>query len=45
MSNKIDKQLFFRYIEIKEMRNMVDNGKEVRKQMLDVLGGIAAGDD
>ena len=30
------------YIEIKEMKNMVDNGKEVRKQILSCIGCVAA---
>ena len=39
MCNKIDKIFQFLF---KEMKIMVDNEKEVRKQVLDVIGGLAA---
>ena len=43
MANKIDKFFIILYSGFnKERKIMVDNGKEVRKQILDVIGGLAA---
>ena len=42
---KIDKAFFIMYYEINKLRRfktMVDNGKEVRRQILDVIGMLAA---